>query len=52
MMARRLERSPMGRLGQTGDIAQTALWLASDRSAFVNGQSIAVDGGIGHAFMP
>ena len=52
MMARRLERSPMGRLGQTGDIAQTALWLASDRSVFVNGQSIAVDGGIGHAFMP
>ncbi|MDP1027616.1 SDR family oxidoreductase [Sphingomonas sp. KR1UV-12] len=52
MMARRLERSPMGRLGETGDIAQTALWLASDRSGFVNGQSIAVDGGIGHAFMP
>ncbi len=51
MMARRLERSPMGRLGETGDIAQTALWLASDRSGFVNGQSIAVDGGIGHAFM-
>jgi NAD(P)-dependent dehydrogenase (short-subunit alcohol dehydrogenase family) len=51
-MASRLERSPLGRLGETGDIAETALWLASDRSSFINGQSIAVDGGLGHAFMP
>ncbi len=51
-MASRLERSPVGRLGETRDIAETALWLASDRSSFINGQSIAVDGGLGHAFMP
>lgn len=51
-MASRLERSPLGRLGETGDIAETALWLASDRSSFINGQSIAVDGGLGHAFIP
>ncbi|WP_034158155.1 SDR family NAD(P)-dependent oxidoreductase [Sphingomonas sp. ERG5] len=51
-MASRLERSPLGRLGKTDDIAETALWLASDRSSFINGQSIAVDGGLGHAFMP
>ena len=51
-MANRLERSPLGRLGETRDIAETALWLASDRSSFINGQSIAVDGGLGHAFMP
>ncbi len=51
-MANRLERSPVGRLGETRDIAETALWLASDRSSFINGQSIAVDGGLGHAFMP
>lgn len=51
-MANRLERSPIGRLGETGDIAETALWLASDRSSFINGQSIAVDGGLGHAFIP
>jgi NAD(P)-dependent dehydrogenase (short-subunit alcohol dehydrogenase family) len=51
MMANRLARSPLGRLGETNDIAQTALWLASDRSSFINGQSIAVDGGLGHAFM-
>jgi NAD(P)-dependent dehydrogenase (short-subunit alcohol dehydrogenase family) len=52
MMESRLARSPLGRLGTTDDIAQTALWLASARSGFINGQSIAVDGGLGHAFMP
>lgn len=51
-MAKRLERSPIGRLGETRDIAETALWLASDHSSFINGQSIAVDGGLGHAFVP
>lgn len=51
-MKDRVARSPVGRLGETGDIAQAALWLASDRSGFVTGQSIAVDGGIGHAFYP
>lgn len=51
-MKDREARSPLGRLGETADIGQTALWLASDRSGFVTGQSIAVDGGIGHAFYP
>lgn len=51
-MKDRVARSPVGRLGETGDIAQAALWLASDHSGFVTGQSIAVDGGIGHAFYP
>ena len=51
MFADRVARSPLGRLGETQDIAETALWLASDRSGFINGQSIAVDGGLGHAFM-
>lgn len=50
-IADRKARSPLGRLGETNDIAQAALWLASDRSTFVTGQSLAVDGGIGHAFM-
>lgn len=51
-LANRVARSPLRRIGETDDIAQAALWLASDRSSFVNGQSIAVDGGIGHAFIP
>ncbi|MES2336901.1 MAG: glucose 1-dehydrogenase [Pseudomonadota bacterium] len=47
----RLARNPLKRLGQTIDIAQAALWLASDQSSFVTGQTIAVDGGLAHAYM-
>jgi len=38
--------APMKRSGQPIDIAECALWLASDSSSFVNGQAIAVDGGL------
>jgi NAD(P)-dependent dehydrogenase (short-subunit alcohol dehydrogenase family) len=38
--------SPIRRSGQPLDIAEAALWLASDSSTFVNGQAIAVDGGM------
>ena len=37
--------TPLGRSGEGLDIAPTALWLASDASAFVTGQAIVVDGG-------
>ncbi len=47
-LALRVEQTPLGRLGETADIAQTALWLAGERAGFITGQSIAVDGGIGH----
>ena len=36
----------MQRLGQPQDIANTALYLASDLSTYVTGQIIAVDGGL------
>jgi len=36
---------PMGRLGTTQDIANLALFLAGDESAYITGQRIAVDGG-------
>ena len=36
---------PLGRAGQPLDIAQAALWLASDESSLVTGQAIVVDGG-------
>ena len=37
---------PLGRLGRAGDVADAALFLASDRSSFVNGVAILVDGGM------
>ena len=36
---------PAGRPGQTEDIADAALFLASDMSSYVTGQNIVVDGG-------
>jgi NAD(P)-dependent dehydrogenase (short-subunit alcohol dehydrogenase family) len=37
---------PIPRAGITDDIAQCVIWLASDRSTFVNGADIVVDGGV------
>jgi NAD(P)-dependent dehydrogenase (short-subunit alcohol dehydrogenase family) len=37
---------PIPRAGLPDDIAQCVLWLASDRSTFVNGTDIVVDGGV------
>ena len=39
------ERHPMGRLGQPEEIAQAALFLASDESSFVTGAPLIADGG-------
>ena len=35
----------LGRMGQAEDVANTALFLASDESNFITGQVIVVDGG-------
>jgi NAD(P)-dependent dehydrogenase (short-subunit alcohol dehydrogenase family) len=40
-------RTPLrGRIGMADDIAQAALWLASDDAGFVSGQTLVVDGGL------
>lgn len=44
--ARRVASTPLRRLGETSDIAEAALYLASDSAAFVTGQVLTVDGGI------
>jgi len=39
-------KTPLGRLGDPVDIANTYVWLASDEAAYVHGTTISVDGGI------
>ena len=40
-----IDQYPVKRCGQPEDIASVALFLASDDSAFIDGQIIKVDGG-------
>ena len=40
-----LKGQPMGRLIEPKEVADAALWLASDSGRSVNGQAIAIDGG-------
>jgi len=47
---RRLVHIPMGRFGEPIEIARGALFLASDESSFMTGQSLLIDGGITAAY--
>ncbi|WP_283818838.1 SDR family NAD(P)-dependent oxidoreductase [Rhodopseudomonas boonkerdii] len=38
-------RTPMPRLGRPDDVANAALFLASDEATFITGENILVDGG-------
>ena len=42
-----VELTPSGRLAEVSDIADAAVFLASDASRFVNGVGLPVDGGMG-----
>jgi NAD(P)-dependent dehydrogenase (short-subunit alcohol dehydrogenase family) len=49
--ARRFVHIPMGRLAEATEIANAALFLASDESSFVTGSTFLVDGGITSAYV-
>src|SRR4249919_68637 len=48
---RRRIHLPMGRLAQAREIANAALFLASDESSYVNGSTFLVDGGLTAAYV-
>lgn len=48
---RRLVHIPMGRFGEAKEIAQAALFLASDESSYITGTDFLVDGGITAAYV-
>ena len=38
-------QAPMGRMGSPEEVAAAVVWLSSDEASFVNGQTLAIDGG-------
>lgn len=44
-----LNQTPLGRFGTSEDVAQAALFFASDESAFITGAELAIDGGMAAA---
>ena len=49
--ARRLVHLPMGRFAEAREIAQAALFLASDESSYVTASTFLVDGGLSGAYV-
>lgn len=52
MAAARHALSPTGRMGDSFDVANAALFLASDESRYVNGVCLPVDGGLSQSSAP
>jgi dehydrogenase/reductase SDR family member 4 len=45
ILKRSIEQTPLGRIGQSEEMAGVCVWLASDASSYVSGQTIVLDGG-------
>jgi 3-oxoacyl-[acyl-carrier protein] reductase len=43
---RLVEGTPLGRMGEPGDVAEAYVWLASEAASFVHGAVLSVDGGL------
>ncbi len=41
-----LVRYPIGRIAEPGEIANSVIWLCSDKSSFITGSTIVIDGGL------
>jgi NAD(P)-dependent dehydrogenase (short-subunit alcohol dehydrogenase family) len=41
-----MQQNPMGRVATPEEVAQAAVWLGSDRSSFVTGHPLVIDGGL------
>jgi NAD(P)-dependent dehydrogenase (short-subunit alcohol dehydrogenase family) len=44
VLADELSRIPMGRMGEPDEVAQVALFLASDAASYVSGAIVPMDG--------
>lgn len=44
-LAKAVESRPLRRIGEPADVAQAALFLASEASAWIPGQTLDVNGG-------
>lgn len=49
MVQKAIDHTPLGRLGELSEVAYLVSFLASDKAAFITGEVIRVDGGIGIA---
>lgn len=47
MVQRRNAQIPLGRMGDAWDVANAAVFLASDRARFITGAELVIDGGMG-----
>jgi NAD(P)-dependent dehydrogenase (short-subunit alcohol dehydrogenase family) len=45
-LERAINAAPVGRIGRPQEVAQVVVFLCSDRSSFINGEAIVVDGGL------